>query len=85
MSLEAKGKRRNYNPVQLTLAWLLQKSPVMLPIPGTANIADLEQNIAVRAEVNYGAECRCKNAAGRRPECQSGDRANLWLLPAIID
>ncbi|PZR78463.1 MAG: oxidoreductase, partial [Chthoniobacterales bacterium] len=29
----AEAKRRNYNPVQLALAWLLQKSPVMLPIP----------------------------------------------------
>ena len=45
-SLEAEAKRRNYNPVQLALAWLLQKSPVMLPIPGTANIAHLEENMA---------------------------------------
>jgi pyridoxine 4-dehydrogenase len=45
-SLEAEAKRRNYNPVQFALAWLLQKSPVMLPIPGTANIAHLEENIA---------------------------------------
>jgi pyridoxine 4-dehydrogenase len=45
-SLEAEAKRRNYNPVQLALAWLLHKSPVMLPIPGTANIAHLEENMA---------------------------------------
>src|SRR5438477_2488852 len=45
-SLEAEAKRRSYDPVQLALAWLLQKSPVMLPIPGTANIAHLEENIA---------------------------------------
>jgi pyridoxine 4-dehydrogenase len=45
-SLEAEAKRHNCNPVQLALAWLLQKSPVMLPIPGTANIAHLEQNMA---------------------------------------
>jgi pyridoxine 4-dehydrogenase len=45
-SLEAEAKRRNYNPVQLALAWLLQKSSVMLPIPGTANIAHLEENMA---------------------------------------
>jgi aryl-alcohol dehydrogenase-like predicted oxidoreductase len=44
-SLEAEAKRHNCNPVQLALAWLLQKSPVMLPIPGTANIAHLEQNM----------------------------------------
>jgi pyridoxine 4-dehydrogenase len=45
-SLEAEAKHRNYNPVQLALAWLLQKSPVMLPIPGTANVAHLEENMA---------------------------------------
>ncbi len=31
---------------QLALAWLLQRSPVMLPIPGTSSIAHLEENIA---------------------------------------
>jgi aryl-alcohol dehydrogenase-like predicted oxidoreductase len=31
---------------QLSLAWLLQRSPVMLPIPGTSQIAHLEENIA---------------------------------------
>ena len=31
---------------QLSLAWLLQRSPVMLPIPGTSKVAHLEQNIA---------------------------------------
>jgi pyridoxine 4-dehydrogenase len=45
-ALEAEAKRRNVSVVQLALAWLLQKSPVMLPIPGTANIAHLEENMA---------------------------------------
>ncbi|WP_106401107.1 aldo/keto reductase [Actinocorallia populi] len=31
---------------QVALAWLLQRSPVMLPIPGTAGIAHLEENVA---------------------------------------
>ena len=31
---------------QLSLAWLLQRSPMMLPIPGTSNVAHLEENIA---------------------------------------
>ena len=44
--LEAEAKRHNVSAVQLALAWLLQKSPVMLPIPGTANIAHLEDNMA---------------------------------------
>ncbi|MEW2356322.1 aldo/keto reductase [Spirillospora sp. NPDC029432] len=33
-------------PTQLVLAWLLDHSPVMLPIPGTANLAHLEENVA---------------------------------------
>lgn len=37
-------------PAQLALAWLLHRSPVMLPIPGTSRIAHLEENIAA-AEV----------------------------------
>ncbi len=44
--LEAEAKRYNCSTVQLALAWLLQKSPVMLPIPGTANIGHLEENMA---------------------------------------
>jgi len=32
--------------VQVALAWLLERSPVMLPIPGTASLAHLEQNVA---------------------------------------
>ena len=44
--LEPEAKRHKVTAVQLGLAWLLQKSPVMLPIPGTANIAHLEQNMA---------------------------------------
>src|SRR6476659_4583454 len=44
--LEAEAKRLNVSAVQLALAWLLQKSPVMLPIPGTSSLAHLEENIA---------------------------------------
>jgi aryl-alcohol dehydrogenase-like predicted oxidoreductase len=33
-------------PGQVALAWLLQRSPVMLPIPGTSSVAHLEENIA---------------------------------------
>jgi len=33
-------------PTKLALAWLLQRSPVMLPIPGTSSIEHLEENVA---------------------------------------
>src|SRR6266850_2331074 len=44
--LEAEAKRHNVSAVQLALAWLLQKSPVMLPIPGTSSLQHLEENMA---------------------------------------
>ncbi|MEV4413610.1 aldo/keto reductase [Catellatospora sp. NPDC049609] len=34
------------SPAQLALAWLLRRSPVMLPIPGTSKVSHLEQNVA---------------------------------------
>ena len=37
---------RGATPSQLALAWLLRRSPVMLPIPGTASVAHLEDNVA---------------------------------------
>ncbi|MBS9532102.1 aldo/keto reductase [Mycobacterium sp. M1] len=37
---------RGVTPSQLALAWLLKRSPAMLPIPGTANVEHLEQNVA---------------------------------------
>ena len=38
--------RRNATAAQVAIAWLLAKSPAMLPIPGTANLAHLEENAA---------------------------------------
>src|SRR5438270_4161840 len=45
-ALEAEAKRHNVSVVQLALAWLLQKSPVILPIPGTSSLAHPEENSA---------------------------------------
>jgi pyridoxine 4-dehydrogenase len=40
---------------QLALAWLLKRSPVMLPIPGTSKVSHLEQNVAA-AEITLSDE-----------------------------
>jgi pyridoxine 4-dehydrogenase len=40
------ASKANATPSQVALAWLLWRSPVMLPIPGTSNIQHLEENIA---------------------------------------
>jgi aryl-alcohol dehydrogenase-like predicted oxidoreductase len=44
-SLDAAAQRHNCTPAQLALAWLLARSPVMLPIPGTSKITHLEENL----------------------------------------
>lgn len=45
-SLEHEAQRLGTKPSQVAIAWLLQKSPVMLPIPGTSKIDHLEENTA---------------------------------------
>jgi pyridoxine 4-dehydrogenase len=40
------AKTHHASPTQVALAWLLQRSSVMLPIPGTSSIEHLEQNVA---------------------------------------
>jgi aryl-alcohol dehydrogenase-like predicted oxidoreductase len=45
-ALDTEAKRRGVSVVQLALAWLLQRSPMMLPIPGTSSLAHLEENMA---------------------------------------
>jgi pyridoxine 4-dehydrogenase len=37
------------SPTQIALAWLLRRSPIMLPIPGTSSIQHLEENVAAAA------------------------------------
>ncbi len=44
--LDAAAKRYGATVSQLSLAWLLHRSPVMLPIPGTSSVKHLEENIA---------------------------------------
>jgi aryl-alcohol dehydrogenase-like predicted oxidoreductase len=39
----------NITPSQLAIAWLLKRSPVMLPIPGTSQTTHLEENVAAAA------------------------------------
>jgi aryl-alcohol dehydrogenase-like predicted oxidoreductase len=44
--LEEMARRKDVTPMQLGLAWLLHKSRVMLPIPGTSSVEHLEENVA---------------------------------------
>ena len=44
--LDEAAKNHQATTAQLALAWLLKRSPVMLPIPGTSSVAHLEENVA---------------------------------------
>jgi aryl-alcohol dehydrogenase-like predicted oxidoreductase len=44
--LDAIAKKHNAAPSQIALAWVLKRSPVMLPIPGTSKVKHLEENVA---------------------------------------
>jgi aryl-alcohol dehydrogenase-like predicted oxidoreductase len=45
-SIDDIAKAHRATPSQIALAWLLKRSPVMLPIPGTSKVAHLEENVA---------------------------------------
>ena len=47
--LDELARRHDAAPGQLALAWLLARSPVMLPIPGTASVEHLEENVAAQS------------------------------------
>ena len=45
-ALEPTTRDHSVSVFQVALAWLLERSPVMLPIPGTSSVAHLEENVA---------------------------------------
>ena len=53
--LDQIAQRANCSVAQLSLAWLLARSPVMMPIPGTSRVAHLEENCAAGSIVLDGA------------------------------
>src|SRR5947209_845451 len=53
--LDQLAREHGRSPSQLALAWLLRRSPVMLPIPGTSTVAHLEENCAA-AEIELTDE-----------------------------
>jgi aryl-alcohol dehydrogenase-like predicted oxidoreductase len=48
------ARRKNATPAQLALAWLTARKPWIVPIPGTTNVAHLEENIAA-ASISFSA------------------------------
>jgi aryl-alcohol dehydrogenase-like predicted oxidoreductase len=64
-ALDAIAHAHEATPGQIALAWLLQRSPVMLPIPGTSKVAHLEENIAAADIKLTAAEFTSLDYAGR--------------------
>jgi pyridoxine 4-dehydrogenase len=58
-SIDDIAKAHGATPSQIALAWLLKRSPVMLPIPGTSKVSHLEENVAavniVLSQEEFGA------------------------------
>ncbi|MNV57498.1 putative oxidoreductase YdbC [compost metagenome] len=44
--VDSLAKAKGATPGQIALAWILKRSPVMLPIPGTSRVKHLEENVA---------------------------------------
>jgi len=63
--LDAIAKDRDASPGQIALAWLLHRSPVMLPIPGTGSPAHLEENVRAASITLSEEECAALDKQGR--------------------
>lgn len=63
--LDAIARDHGATPSQLALAWLLRRSPVTLPIPGTSRVAHLDENVAAAGiELSDEEMSRLTEAAG---------------------
>jgi aryl-alcohol dehydrogenase-like predicted oxidoreductase len=65
-ALDRVARAHKAMPGQIALAWLLKRSPVMLPIPGTGQVAHLDENAAAAEIVLTDAEFAELDAAGRK-------------------
>jgi aryl-alcohol dehydrogenase-like predicted oxidoreductase len=58
--------RLHATPGQVALAWVLKRSPVMLPIPGTSRVSHLEENVAAASVVLSDEDFAALDEAGKR-------------------
>jgi pyridoxine 4-dehydrogenase len=72
-ALDTIAKAHGATQSQVAIAWLLQRSPVIIPIPGTSKVAHLEQNAKARELVLSQAEFDRLDNAGRGPSVTPAD------------
>lgn len=63
--LDTVSKKLSASPSQVALAWVLKRSPVMLPIPGTGKVRHLEENTAAASLALSDEDFRALDAQGR--------------------
>jgi pyridoxine 4-dehydrogenase len=63
--LDGIAKKNGASPSQIALAWVLKRSPVMLPIPGTGKVSHLEENVAAAGIVLSDADFKALDAQAR--------------------
>jgi aryl-alcohol dehydrogenase-like predicted oxidoreductase len=73
------ARRKEATPAQLALAWLAARKPWVVPIPGTTNVAHLEENVAAAA-LSFSADELKELDAGLAGITIRGDR----LPPAVL-
>ena len=64
--LDGIAKKHKATPAQIALAWVLKRSPVMLPIPGTGKVKHLEENVAAADIVLSDEDFAALDKEGRR-------------------
>lgn len=64
--LDTIARKHNAAPSQIALAWVLQRSPVMLPIPGTSKVSHLEENVAAVGIKLSDEEFKSLDEAGKK-------------------
>jgi pyridoxine 4-dehydrogenase len=64
--LDAIVRRTGATPSQIALAWVLKRSPVMLPIPGTSQVGHLEENVRAAAIELSDADFQALDAQARQ-------------------
>jgi aryl-alcohol dehydrogenase-like predicted oxidoreductase len=63
--LDEIAKKNGASPSQIALAWVLKRSPVMLPIPGTGKVSHLEENVAAAGITLSDADFKALDAQAR--------------------
>jgi pyridoxine 4-dehydrogenase len=64
--LDTVATEHGVSPSQIALAWVLKRSPVMLPIPGTSKVKHLEENVRAADVVLTDDQFSALDAEGRK-------------------